>query len=196
MLKASGFEIRHQTLVHLAIVAVAFLTYAVDRDDIVWALVRSTDRPAFFERLLFALATLLMMTAAVMRTSARVRPRPGHAMQLGNLLFSVGLGSLFPLPGFVILVIAEAIVFVRLRLRVESAGVSTLIDALRKESAKWGLVVTMIVFTMTLRDSIAEVLAIVSLVVWALLNLTSPAPVKPAGERVVANGGGEHDHGP
>lgn len=45
-MKATDFEYRHQTLFHLLVVAVSFLTYSIDRDDIVWALVRARLQPA------------------------------------------------------------------------------------------------------------------------------------------------------
>jgi hypothetical protein len=43
--------------------------------------------------------------------------------------------------------------------------------ALRKQAAKWGLAMTMIVFTLTLRDRIAEILAAASFLAWVLLNI-------------------------
>jgi len=42
---------------------------------------------------------------------------------------------------------------------------------LRKEASKWGLAVTMIVFTLTLQDRIAEILASVSVLIWFVLNM-------------------------
>ena len=50
-MKATDFEYRHQTLVHQLIVGAAFLTYLIDRDDIVWRLVKrntSQSRTLFF----------------------------------------------------------------------------------------------------------------------------------------------------
>ncbi len=52
-MRATDFEYRHQTLVHLLIVAISFLTYLIDRDDIVWALVRGQPHQKFLERLPF-----------------------------------------------------------------------------------------------------------------------------------------------
>jgi hypothetical protein len=42
--------------------------------------------------------------------------------------------------------------------------------ALRSGISKWGLAVTMIVFTVTLRDRVAEILAAASFLLWAALN--------------------------
>ena len=82
---ATDFEVRHQTLIHLLIVGVAFLTYLIDRDDIVWALVQGQTHPRLFERLLFALATLLIGVSTALRTWAGAyaeRPASGLAVTL------------------------------------------------------------------------------------------------------------------
>jgi hypothetical protein len=121
---------------------------------------------------------------------------PNH---LGNLLFSLGLGSLAPLPGFVLLVAGQALLVFRLIHRADElqhAGgsrqsllrVPRLLPsfrpcfpaignapnwkkAFRQEVAKWGLFFTMIAFTILLVDRVAEVLAVASLLLWLLLNL-------------------------
>jgi len=206
---ATEFEYRHQTLVHLIMVSIAFSTYFFDRDDITWELVRGLAHPHLWERLLFALATILIGVSTAMRTWARAQselPGPAgasdlregpyrysaHPKQLGNFLFSIGLAFLAPLPGFVFLVIAEAIIFVRLARRESSlAGSDSNArqpleadasipgfnadwgKAIRQESAKWGLFLTMIVFTVLLQDGLAEILAVASLAVWAVLNCGS-----------------------
>jgi hypothetical protein len=43
-------------------------------------------------------------------------------------------------------------------------------DALKKESGKWGLFVTTIVFVVVLNDRLAEILAGLSVFIWVLLN--------------------------
>jgi hypothetical protein len=44
-MKANNFEYGHQKLVPLPIVAIAFLTDLVDRDDIVWRFVKDSTSP-------------------------------------------------------------------------------------------------------------------------------------------------------
>ncbi|MGA2430442.1 MAG: hypothetical protein ABSH13_18230 [Candidatus Acidiferrum sp.] len=213
-MKATDFEYRHQAPIHLLLVGVAFLTYLIDRDDIVWALVRAQSHPRLLERLLFAIATVFIGAATVIRTWAGAYPdhskselgsatrRDGphrylrHPRQLGTLLYSIGLGFLAPLPGFLFLVAAEAMVAVRLIRREEASHCTevarpasanetqslaprqpvlgrTWKESLRQESAKWGLFLTMIVFTLLLQDRVAEVLAGVSFLVWVVLNCRS-----------------------
>jgi hypothetical protein len=60
MMRATDFEYRHQTLVHLLIVTASFLTYFVDRNDIGWVLVQGQAHRELLERLLFSVATILV----------------------------------------------------------------------------------------------------------------------------------------
>ena len=182
---ATEFEYRHRTLIHLIIVGVAFGTYLITPDDVVWALVKDASHPRLNERLLFTVAALLIGMAAVIRTVAltrvdRSRPQTyfRYPEEFGNLLFSVGLGFFAPLPGFLWLVTAESIVFLRQvrgerSLRPETRSAIDWKQALRQESAKWGLFVTMIIFIFLLNDRIAEILAVLSFLLWMALNYAS-----------------------
>jgi Na+-transporting NADH:ubiquinone oxidoreductase subunit NqrB len=196
------------------------LTYLIQRDDVVWALVRGQSHPRLLERLFFGAATLLIGVSSAIRTWARACPERAvigressfsresrcdgpyryvsYPLQIGNLLFSLGLGFLAPAVGFVLLVTGESVVCFRLIRReqelkhAESSqrfgpdSTQTLLSqrpllgmgaswgrAFREESAKWGLFVTMIVFTLLLRDRVAEVLAMLSFLIWVLLNWNS-----------------------
>ena len=146
-MKATDFELRHQTPVHLTLVTAAFLTYLVDPDDMVWKLVRGEPHARLLERLLFAVATVLIGTGSWLRTRAlveggselsgqptrregfsRVLTYPQH---LGNLLFSIGLASLAPLWGFVLLAAGETVLVIRLigreeAIRKQAAGATEL----------------------------------------------------------------------
>ena len=203
-MKATDFEYRHQTLLHLAAISIAFLMYLVDRVDVVWALVQGQPDARLLERVAFAIATLLIGCGAALRTWAHIQlwssgsdPRrvsstgsrsrlAQYAPHVGSLLFAIGLGSLAPLPGFIFLVVAETILASRLILREKaidsatsrepsiSAGISpTLRNAIRLESGKWALFLTMLVFTSLLNDRIAEVLGVGCFLLAALLNYKS-----------------------
>lgn len=134
---ATDFELRHQTLLHFLLVSLAFLSYLLVPDDIVWAFVKDSSHAHLLERSLFAVATLLIGAAAAICTWARAYPAPQRVSssapiagdgpyrhlrfpsRLGNLLFAVGLGSLAPLPGFLILVAGQALLDFRLIRRAE-----------------------------------------------------------------------------
>jgi len=190
-MKANNFEYGHQKLIHLLIVAIAFLTYLVDRDDIVWRFVKDSNSPRTWERSLFLIATLAIAVGAGICTWARalrgrdISPGGGqnHDLRrpryLGELLFAIGLGSLAPLWGFVILVAGEALRLFRLIRREDDQRPASPPQAnsnvqwraaLRQEVGKWGMLLTMVVFVITLKDRLAEVLAAASLLTGLFLN--------------------------
>ena len=176
-MKATDFEYRHQLLLHELILGAAVLTYLVDRDDIIWRFIKMSPAARPLERALFAVATLLFGIAAWLCTHARAHRTSHRSLWLGEYLYALALASLVPLAGSLILVIGEGIRLFRLLLRsAESGELEGLArpewsKALRREAIKWGLFVTMIVFTLTLRDRTAEILIGVSVVPWVLLNL-------------------------
>ncbi|HET8922788.1 MAG TPA: hypothetical protein VFN26_07290, partial [Candidatus Acidoferrum sp.] len=113
-----------------------------------------------------------------------------HPQYLGELCYAIGLGSLVPVGGFVILVGGEALRVFRL-IRCHALGSQHLAlsvarplsrpspeetnhnwrKAFRHEAVKWGILVTMIVFVITLKDRYAEFLAVASFLVGTLFNL-------------------------
>jgi hypothetical protein len=162
-MKSTDFEDRHPVLIHRLIIAAAFLTYLVDPDDIVWRFIKNdATHRELLERFLFAIATILTGVAAGICTWAHGRPQTlakgvsdlsashsrRHLQYIGDLLYAIGLGSLAPLWGFVILVAGEAIRIFRLARRKNEAssgrdrpGISgvTWWEAFRQESFKWGI---------------------------------------------------------
>lgn len=204
---ATDFEYRHQTLVHQLIVGAAFLTYLIDREDVVWRFVKDSTTPHGPERFIFIIATLLIAIGAGICTRARLErsPKTGmasephisrcHRRYLGELCYAIGLGSLVPVAGFVILGGGETLrVFRLIRREAQNSQESPLAaapslarpgaeetksswrKAFRHEAAKWGILVTLIVFVITLEDRYAEFLAVASFLLGTFLNL----PYRPS----------------
>src|SRR5277367_5204815 len=174
-MRATDFEYRHQLLLHELIIGTAVLTYLVDKDDIVWRLIKGESNVRVMERSGFALATLIMGISACLCTVARARSGAGETTQLdhserslpylrlrylGDFLYAIALGSLVPLSGFCLLVIGEGIRLFRLSRRdgqtVQGPGSESdpakrlppqWARAFRQEALKWGLFLTMIVFS-------------------------------------------------
>lgn len=169
-MKATDFEVRHQTLLHLLVVGAAFVTYAFQRDDVVWAAVKGHSDSASLERVVFGLGAALILVSAASQTWARVHVQ--YPLYLARIAFALGVGLLAPVSGAVILLAGEGFLILRLLAR-ERVGVPAvrLPVALRQESSKWGLAFTMIVFTVTLRDRLAETLAAASLLLWVALSV-------------------------
>src|SRR5262249_37598290 len=74
ILAATGFERRHQMLIHLLIVGAAWCTYIIEKDDVVWRFVKdhgAATRP--LEHMSFLGATLLIGLGAYICTKADFR---------------------------------------------------------------------------------------------------------------------------
>jgi protein-S-isoprenylcysteine O-methyltransferase Ste14 len=120
-----------------------------------------------------------------------------YPLLLSRLLFALVLGLLVPLPGTILLVGGEALLAFRLVVRDRNSGadgwqeyraavplmIPTLQprfpprgveaswgEAFRWAASKWGLTASMIVFTLTLRDRIAEIGGGISFLIWLALN--------------------------
>lgn len=61
-MKAADFEYRHQTLAHQVVGDAAFLAYLLDRDHVVWRLVKDSATRHRLERFIFIITTLLIAT--------------------------------------------------------------------------------------------------------------------------------------
>ena len=191
LVKATEFEYRHQTLVHQLIIGAAFLTYLFDREDVVWRLVKNTAIPHTLERFVFIVATIFVAIGVGFCTWGAQR----YTRYLGELCYAIGLGSLVPVGGFVILVAGEALRVFRLISRHAQGSQQLALSvarslsrpsaeetnrswrkAFRYEAIKWGILVTMIVFVITLKDRYAEFLAVASFLVGTLFNVPIVSP--------------------
>ena len=124
-MKATSFEFRHQTLLRQLLIAAALTTYLFDPDDIVWRFVKESRSRTALEHGLFLIATLTICAGATLCTRAAAASQPQPEQYIGELLFAIGLGSLFPLSGFVLLVAGETIRILRLPAEASSAQVSS-----------------------------------------------------------------------
>jgi hypothetical protein len=168
-----------------ALIAVAVATYLFDPEDAVWRFVRDSPVNRLLERGFFLAATLLIGVGAVLctRASASVQTDSPPSRSLvrqhyfGEFFYAAGFASLLPLLGFVLLVCGEGVRLLRLMAsdpigRPKALQASTgWFPAFREQSAKWGIFVSMIVFTITLTDRLIEILACLSGALWAVLNL-------------------------
>jgi protein-S-isoprenylcysteine O-methyltransferase Ste14 len=215
-MKATDFEYRHQTLLHLLLIGLAVSTYFLNPNDIVWALVRDHSNRAFLEQLTFGAGTLMVLGCAVLETWARAYPPDAasvgpvltcdgpyrhlqYPVLFSRLLFALVLGLLVPLPGTILLIGGEALLVFRLLVRDRDgatadrwqqyrSAVPPLFpslyprfpvrgaeakwgEAFRWAASKWGFAVSMIIFTWTLQDRIAEIGGGVSFLIWVALNL-------------------------
>jgi hypothetical protein len=179
VMKATDFEYRHQTLLHFLVVGLAVATYFLSRDDIVWALVRDHSNNRFLEQLAFGVGTLMLISCAVLETWANAYAQP-VVLLLSRLLFALVVGLLVPLAGTLVIIGGEALLVIRLYRRDhDSAGADRFPvrgakarwgKAFRRTASKWGFAASMIVFTWTLKDRVAEIGGGISVLVWLALN--------------------------
>src|ERR1700690_2390274 len=129
-LSATETEWRHQTVFRRLIVAIAFSAYLFDGDDIVWRYIRENPASREWEHFIFSLATILVGAGAALCTWAQASSMPTmpgaqipgdgpnpfsrYPDQIGDLLFAIGIATLAPPRGAVILVMGEALRNVRL----------------------------------------------------------------------------------
>lgn len=180
-------------------IALAFFTYLVDPEDVVWRFIKHNPASRVLEHVFFAFATLLVGVAAFLCTRARafhdkrVSNGPLSVSEhgswrkwlfAGEFLYAIGLASLAPLAGFLILIVGEGIRISRL-LRRDGQSFATdwgtldhraaaklkWWEACLEEVFKWGLFFAMIAFTITLRDRLAEVLIAAACLVGFVLTL-------------------------
>ncbi len=201
-MRATSFELRFPSLTRLLLVGVAVCSYFFDRDDVVWRFIRDPPSRRLLEHTCFFLAALLVGLGAILCTRSRAFARRHSAEhRAGELLYAAGLASLLPLAGAVFLVLAEAIRLLRLdsaeaqeamggserRPFLDFACRRQALESLEggsadrphwgmavcREADRWGLLFTMIAFSITLIDRLADVLAVASILVWLLVNAAS-----------------------
>jgi hypothetical protein len=179
VMQATDFEYRHQTLLHLLVVGLAVSMYFFSRDDIVWALVRDHSNNRLLEQVAFAVGTLVLLSCAGLETWANAHPQP-VVLLLSRLLYALVVGLLVPLGGKIMIVGGEALLVIRLYRR-DRAGADGLRvgraegawgEAFRRVASKWGLAASMIVFTLTLKDRVAEIGGGISFLIWLALNFS------------------------
>jgi len=142
MMKASEYESRHPDLLRMLIFGIAALTYAVDRDDVVWAgLHWHTSAEVALARLIFGVAAVLVGLAAGLRTWTRAYSRSPYDLRknadhplaaggpyryarhpwfLGDAIFILGIGVLLNRTGLIVVVAGMAFLDTRLMNREEA----------------------------------------------------------------------------
>ncbi|HLY39724.1 MAG TPA: hypothetical protein VKR52_00875 [Terracidiphilus sp.] len=190
-MRPSRFELRHPALIRGLLIGAAVSTYLWDRDDVVWRFIRNSPANHELEHISFLAAAMLVGAGALLCTWADahdladgdIEARRTRLVQYGGeWIYAVGLASLVPLWGAALLVAGELARVLRLMGNGKACGSEQAAHplrpdglrwgrAFRRQAAKWGILVTMLAFAVTLVDRVADVLAAASVLVWALLNL-------------------------
>jgi hypothetical protein len=172
-------------IVRAVLLLVAISTYLIFRDDVVWRFIKTAPHARVWEHALFGTAAVILGLALLLKVKASAHPENDGPSRIkatvASLLQAIGIGSLLPLPGFLLLVLGDGALSLLLYSRQSTA------EGLRAERdsglARWpsqafrwrnalvphiGLCfafISMVIFSVVLIDRVADVLfAITALV--------------------------------
>jgi hypothetical protein len=101
-------------IIRVALIVVGLSTYFIDPDDVVWRFVKAASHARVLEHICFGtaaailgLALLLKMKASVDATKQEIHDPSRIRGAAVSLLEAIGIGSLLPLPGFLLLVLGD-----------------------------------------------------------------------------------------
>ena len=102
-------------IVRAALLLVGLSTYLISPDDVVWRFIRTTQHSRALEHALFGIAAAILGFALLlkMKTGAHPENQNSHGpsrirVAIASILQAIGIGSLLPLPGFLLLVLGDA----------------------------------------------------------------------------------------
>jgi hypothetical protein len=178
--RAESFALRHPFVVHGAIVLLGWCAYGFDRVDVVWCFVRSSGNARTLEHAGFGFAALLIglgIWLGAWPSGNQVNwaaddVRTIRCRSIGEILHAAGIATLLPLAGAIVLILAEttrSLLFAHAKMGeiaaraavARPAPMSGLGIARRffiRHIAGICAFVSMLVFSITLRDRLADAL--------------------------------------
>ncbi len=189
------FAVRHPFLIHGALVLLCWSTYGFDRVDVVWRLIRDSAHARALEHLGFALSAVLIGLGVWLGAwpggrSANLlvaNPRMIRARRLGEIFHAAGIASLLPVAGALLLVFGELIrstLYARWKindLARQSGSSANPPDAealklswrfLFRHIAGISAFLAMFIFSITLRDRLADALFAATALVFVVSRFT------------------------
>jgi hypothetical protein len=103
-------------IVRAALLLVGLSTYLISPDDVVWHFIRTAPQSRVLEHALFGVAAAILGLALLLKVKVSVHSenQDGHGpcpitSTVASLLQAIGIGSLLPLPGFLLLVFGDPV---------------------------------------------------------------------------------------
>lgn len=197
MTTANALEIRRPFLIHGVLLFAAWLTYFADSADVVWRCIRSSPHARFLEHVAFGSAALAIGIGILLgswRTDRDYRhegwdPKTVRLRCVGEILHGIGMATLLPVAGCVLLVAGETLRSLRYaRLKTHIARSRPSLRPMPSLAASWkGLLLgqgfawcafaSMVIFSIVLVDRVADVLFAGTLLVALVTRPFLPAPV-------------------
>jgi hypothetical protein len=185
---------RLRLIVRAALVLAGLATYLISPDDVVWHLIKAAPHSRVLEHAFFGLAAALLGLALLLKVKSGPHPENPDSREysrttgtVARVLEAIGIGSLLPLPGFLLLVLGDLAASLLLGGRQSIAeDPRTERDAARAQSplpgSQWrttwathiGLCLaflSMAVFSVVLVDRVADVLFALTALVSIVANL-------------------------
>jgi hypothetical protein len=101
-------------IVHAVLVLVGVSTYLISRDDVVWHFIKAAPHPRVLEHAFFGLAAFILGISLFLKIKSETPPEnpdiQNHSRTtatVASLLQAIGIGSLLPLPGFLVLILGD-----------------------------------------------------------------------------------------
>ena len=98
-------------IVRVALLIAGLSTYLISPDDVVWRFIKTAPHARALEHVAFGISAAFLGLALILKVKASVHPKfqdfrnPSAAGAfVASLLQAIGIGSLLPLPGFLLLV--------------------------------------------------------------------------------------------
>jgi hypothetical protein len=105
---------RLSLIVRAALLLVGLSTYLIFPDDVVWQFIKTARHARVWEHALFGIAAAILGFALLLKVKASAHPenQDSHGPSrttatVASLLQAIGIGSLLPLPGFLLLVLGD-----------------------------------------------------------------------------------------
>jgi hypothetical protein len=100
-------------IVRTALLVVGLSTYLISPDDVVWRFIGTSPHARALEHALFGIAAAILGFALLLKVKASAHPQNQDSLgssritAVANLLQAIGIGSLLPLPGFLLVVLGD-----------------------------------------------------------------------------------------
>jgi hypothetical protein len=104
-------ENRLTLIVRAVLLPAGLSTYLIFRDDVVWRFIKTAPNARVWEHVLFGIAAAILGLALLLKVKASAHPENDGPSRIkasvASLLQAIGIGSLLPLPGFLLFVLGD-----------------------------------------------------------------------------------------
>lgn len=101
-------------IVHAALLLAGVSTYLISPDDVVWHFIKTAPHPRVLEHAFFGLAAVILGTSLFLKMKPTtplgnpgIQNHSRSTATVASLLQAIGIGSLLPLPGFLVLTLGD-----------------------------------------------------------------------------------------